>query len=306
MAPGDDKPRVIEFPSPFALEPGTVRVLQPTEGFSSEQIDRMRVGGYDRPFIVDDSGIRNLFFTIDAIQSSMRLDDPRALISAYTRKMMAFLLFNPAPRHILMIGLGGGSLAKFCHCHLPDTRVSVVEISAEVIALRDEFVIPPDDERLEIIHDDGAAFLGKTDLQPDVILVDAFDQSGVSRSLASPDFYEQARRCLSPGGVLVMNLSGEKCRYAAHIEGLRAAFPGVIRLVPVEGEDNVLLFAFGSGDLADLPDVLWRRAALLEQGLGLQFCRYLERLRGGSVIDARSGRGTSESPVMAQPFRNDI
>ena len=293
MPPGDDKPRMIEFPSPFANEPGTVRVLQPAEGFSSEQVDRMRVGAYDQPFIVDDSGIRNLFFTIDAIQSSMRVDDPRALISPYTRKMMAFLLFNPAPRHILMIGLGGGSLAKFCHCHLPRTRVSVVEISAKVIALRDEFAIPPDDERLEIIHDDGAAFLAKTDLQPDVILVDAFDQRGVSPSLASSDFYQRASRCLRPGGLLVMNLSGEKCRYGAHIEGMRAAFPGVIRLVPVEGEDNVLIFALGSGALADLPDSLWRRAAHLQQGLGLQFCRYLERLRGGSVLDPRPGREIS-------------
>jgi spermidine synthase len=294
VPPGDDKPRLIEFPSPFALEPGTVRVLAPAEGFSSEQLDRMRVGAYDQPFIVDDGGIRNLFFTIDAIQSSMRLDDPRALISAYTRKMMAFLLFNPAPRHILMIGLGGGSLAKFCHCHLPRTRVSVVEISAEVIALRDEFAIPPDDERLEIIHGDGAAFLEKTDVRPDIILVDAFDQRGVAPSLASFDFYERASRRLLPAGLLVMNLSGEKCRYGAHIEGLSAAFPGVIRLVPGEGEDNVLIFAFGSGDLADLPDLLWQRAAHLERGLGLQFCRYLERLRGGSVLGPRPGRESNE------------
>jgi hypothetical protein len=33
----------------------------------------------------------------------MRHDDPYALCLAYTRKMMAFLLFNDAPRHILQI-----------------------------------------------------------------------------------------------------------------------------------------------------------------------------------------------------------
>ncbi len=99
----------------------------------------------------------------------MRLDDPHALIALYTRKMMAFLLFLPAPRQVLMIGLGGGSLAKFCHRHLPCSRISVVEISAEVIALRDQFMVPADDERFEIIHDDGARFIANSGMRPDVV-----------------------------------------------------------------------------------------------------------------------------------------
>src|SRR5687768_5676420 len=113
------KPRLMEMPSPFALEPGTVRLLETAGGFTSEQFDRLREGTLGRPFIIDYGRTRNLFFSISAIQSSMRLDDPHALIAAYTRKMMAFLLFRPAPRHVLMIGLGGGSLAKFCYRHLP-------------------------------------------------------------------------------------------------------------------------------------------------------------------------------------------
>ena len=42
----------------------------------------------------------------------MQLDDPYALCLAYTRKMMAFLLFNRTPRRILMLGLGGALLRK--------------------------------------------------------------------------------------------------------------------------------------------------------------------------------------------------
>jgi len=285
----DDGPRLIELPSPFTFEPGTVRLIGPAEGFADEQLERLREGTLGRPFMIDYGRTRNLFFTITAVQSAMHLDDPNALVAAYTRKMMAFLLFTPAPRHVLMIGLGGGSLAKFCYRHLPRTRISVVEISSEVIALREEFAIPPDDERFEIIHDDGAAFLAKAHVNPDIILVDAFDEVGVAPSLASSDFYEQASQCLTPDGLLVMNLSGEKCRYMEHIKSLRAAFPGVIRVVPVDGDDNVLLFAFRHRMLADLPDFLRRRAAYLEQGLGLEFSRYLERLRAGDILDALDG-----------------
>ena len=284
----DDKPHLIELPSPFEFEPGTLRLLEPPEGFADDQLDRLREETLGRPFMIDYGRTRNLFFTTTAVQSAMHLDDPTALIAAYTRKMMAFLLFMPAPRHVLMIGLGGGSLAKFCYRYLPSTRISVVEISAEVIALREEFAIPPDDERFEIIHDDGATFLANAHVRPDIILVDAFDEFGVAPSLASSEFYELATRCLTPDGLLVMNLSGQKSRYVAHIEYLRAAFPGVIRVVPVNGDDNVLLFAFRHRALADLPDFLQHRAAYLEQGLGLEFSRYLERLRAGYILDART------------------
>lgn len=280
-----DEPRLVELPSPFAFEPGTMRLLEPAEGFSGEQIGRLPEGSVRQPFIIDNGVTRSLFFSIASIQSAMRLDDPHALIATYTRKMMAFLLFLPAPRHVLMIGLGGGSLAKFCHRHLPRTRISVVEINEQVIALRGQFAIPRDDERFEIIHGDGATFLAKACMSPDVILIDAFDDLGVAPSLASSDFYGQASRCMTRNGVLVMNLSGEKSRYAAHIESLRAVFPGAIRLVPVDGDDNVLLFAFKHRQAAGLPDFLQERAADLEQDLGLEFSRYLERLRAGHLLD---------------------
>jgi len=283
----DGKPRLLELPSPFALDPGTLRLREPAEGFGREQLDRLREGTLGRPYLIDCGPTRSLFFTTASIQSSMLVDDPYVLIAPYTRKMMAFLLFVPAPRHVLMIGLGGGSLAKFCYHHLPRTRVSVIEISAEVIALREEFAIPRDDERFEIIHDDGATFLASARVKPDVILIDAFDELGVSPSLASAAFYRKARQCLTSRGLLVMNLSGQKSRYAAHIENLRAAFASAVRLVQVDGDDNVLLFAFRRPQLAELPDFLRHRAVDLEQGLGLEFSRYLRRLRAGHLLDAR-------------------
>jgi spermidine synthase len=278
-------PRLIDMPSPFAFEPGTVRLVGPADGLSEEQVDQLREGTLGQPFIIDYGRTRNLFLTVDSVQSSMSLDDPNALIAPYTRKMMAFLLFIPAPRHVLMIGLGGGSLAKFCYQHLPRTRISVVEINPDVIALREAFAIPDDDQRFEIINDDGAMFLAKGRARPDIILIDAFDSMGVAPSLLSSDFYRRASQCMTPEGVLVMNLAGDKARYALHIKRLRAAFPASIRLVPVDGDDNVLVFACRGRQVAELPDFLSNRAHHLERGLGLQFCRYLERLHAGTILD---------------------
>jgi spermidine synthase len=57
------------------------------------------------------AGLRHLHVGGRAIQSAMRLDAPDDLALAYTRAMMAALLFQPQPRDVVLIGLGGGSLA---------------------------------------------------------------------------------------------------------------------------------------------------------------------------------------------------
>ena len=146
-----------------------------------------------RPYIFDTLFERRMHFTNEATQSAMLFSDPDALISQYTRKMMAFLLFNPNPQRIVMIGLGGGSLAKFCYRHLPRSHITVVEINEDVIALRDEFCIPKDDGRFRVVHDDGARYVERLEEQMDVLLIDAFDADGIALSLANSDFILEPR-----------------------------------------------------------------------------------------------------------------
>ena len=133
----------LEFESPWACQPGKVRVLQSAGDVSRDElVQRAWRDELARPYIFETPFERRMHFTNEATQSAMLLSDPNALISQYTRKMMAFLLFNPNPQRIVMIGLGGGSLAKFCYRHLPRSHITVVEINEDVIALREEFCIP--------------------------------------------------------------------------------------------------------------------------------------------------------------------
>lgn len=45
-----------------------------------------------------------------------------------------------------MIGLGGGSMPKWCYHQLPATDITVIEISPIVISLREQFYIPADND----------------------------------------------------------------------------------------------------------------------------------------------------------------
>src|SRR3954467_15382818 len=145
--------------SPPPLAAGRVRLLEPVDSSHAELLKQLTEGTYKKPFIEDCGPLRYLHFHIDNVQSVMQLDDPYALCLAYTRKMMAFLLFNAQPRRILQLGLGGGSLAKFCYRHLPGARITVLEVDPNVLALREEFRVPPDDERFRVVQGDGVAYI---------------------------------------------------------------------------------------------------------------------------------------------------
>jgi spermidine synthase len=95
-----------------------LRLLEPPESCHETLRERLYSGSYDKPFVVDNGPRRFLHFDFGAIQSVMELSNPVRLALAYTRKMMAFLLFNRTPKRILLLGLGGGSLAKFCYANL--------------------------------------------------------------------------------------------------------------------------------------------------------------------------------------------
>ena len=67
--------------------------------------------------ISEHAGVRYLYFSAEWIQGAMRIQRPNALELAYTREMMAGLLFRdaPWPRNALLIGLGAASLVKFIY-----------------------------------------------------------------------------------------------------------------------------------------------------------------------------------------------
>ena len=173
----------------------------------------------------------------------MRIGDPDALDLEYTRTMMGFLLFDPGPQDIVMIGLGGGSLAKFCYRHLKDSAIQVVEINPHVIALRDEFHVPPDDERFTVVRGDGARFVRRRDARCDVLLVDGFDSDGLPSRLCSQRFYDDCAAMLRPDGIMVVNLHYGHARFEVCVDRIRRSFDDAVLVVDGVDLGNSIVFA---------------------------------------------------------------
>lgn len=214
-----------------------------------------------KPFIFDHDGMRTLHLDARFIQSAMRIAAPNDLLLSYTKAMTAFLLINPAPRHILMIGLGGGSLAKYCYHQLRSTRVTVLESEREVIALRESFCIPADDGRFQIVHADAADYLAETKDRVDVILHDGYDADGLAPRLCNGHFYQQCARVLDDDGIMVSNLLGDSDALLPTMLDLHAVFGQAMCWADAAGCFNRIVLTQKRADPAFPPADLLHTAA---------------------------------------------
>lgn len=220
--------------------------------------------------VVEARGMRTLHLGSSAIQSAMRISRPWDLELAYTRAMMGFLMFNPLPQDVLMIGLGGGSLAKFIRKQRPQTCITAVEIDPRVIAsARTHFELPADDETLHVIEADGALYVRKHPGSADVILLDGFDSGNQVEALATQTFYAACRRALKPGGVLVVNLWGRDNEFAEYFARLTRAFDGEVGWLSVQDKTNVIVFGFTEPGAAARLDAARPRLDDLSKRYGL-------------------------------------
>ena len=238
-------------------------------------------------YVTERFGVRSLHIGSDTIQSSMRIARPNDLELAYTRSMMAFLLFNPPPRRVLMVGLGGGSLAKFVYHRLPEAVTEILEINPQVVAIaRRLFELPAADERLVIRVCDAAEFIAAEGTGFDAMLVDGYDSESQVLELATVAFYRGCRQRLERGGVLVVNLWGSDQRFEDYLGRIEEAFPSGTLCLPAEKPGNVIVFGF-----RDPPQVVaWveleSKARELEALYGLEFGKFVRGLRRMNRCDS--------------------
>jgi spermidine synthase len=210
------------------------------------------------PFILQGWRTRELRFAEGTAQSRMSRWAPDRLVVDYTRTMLGALALVPAPGRIAMVGLGGGSQAKFLHRHLPAATLEAIEINPAVIALRRRFRIPDDDTRFRVVEADAAEWLKTQPASIDLLLVDGYDTSGIPAALSTQRFYNDCRAALRPGGVAAFNLYDTA--HAEHRHRLQVAFGAAnVAVIEEARQSNRVAFAWvGPLAAADVTPALSR------------------------------------------------
>ena len=177
----------------------------------------------------------------EALESAVDLTDPLKLVVPYTRTLYGALFFNPEPRRVLMIGLGGAGFHRLFATAFPDALLQTVELDPKVVELCETRMAFQPTERTPVATMDGRMFVKRNRDKWDWIILDAFRGGYVPPHLKTEEFYRECAARLSDRGVFVSNLHSTSELYYSDIKTIQQVFPQVV-LLGTKDRGNVIAF----------------------------------------------------------------
>jgi spermidine synthase len=184
---------------------------------------------YHHITVTESEGQRCMIFgrQRDLRQTCMTLARPDTSIFEYTSMMFAGFLFRPEAKNVCLIGLGGGYIPTVFRMHLPQVRLSTVEVDPLVEKLARQYFsfTVPAGQKLAI--DDGRQFLKKSKERYDQIWLDAFNSDYIPAHMTTKEFLQLVKARLNSGGIVVQNLFCGNNLYDAQIATFQSVFAKV-------------------------------------------------------------------------------
>lgn len=267
-AAADGTPEVLVLQETMDSNKGVHRTLvfrssdgkcNPQSGSLCSQIDSGSMGSGDTGGLGADAAALDMGGT-DKCDSLMCHVDVRSGVmetgSSYIRSMVGTLALlseksdeggcaAPAPKRVVSVGFGSGTLALLVHALFPGAQQTVVELSSGVAQAGKCFGVVGDE--FELITEDGRAYIESSpDGSIDAIFVDAFDgEDKVPSCFTTSEFFATVKQKLRPKGVLSMNAHSGKTLHSDVDDLLPAAKKvfGDVLLGQAPGLGNVIVAA---------------------------------------------------------------
>ena len=238
-------------------------------------LEHEEVSAFSHIRVRRDGDVRALTFVRDngqeVVQSRVKLSAPDTLVAPYARSMFASYLYQPQPRRVLIVGLGGGAMVRFLTHHEPQAQIDAVEIDPAVVRLADQYFDVRSGGNVRVHTADAVAFVQSVTHPYDLILMDAFlrpssetDTTGVPTRLKTLEFLGRLKQALAPGGVVAFNVN-EHDSMADDIAAVTTAF-GQVAVYGSPPSDNKVVIAVADAMPSD--GELRARLAALEPRFG--------------------------------------
>lgn len=252
--------------------------------------------------------------------------EPVELFLPYSHLMVAALAVHSTPKRALILGHGGGSLAKWLARYWPALELDIVEVDPSVVRAAETYFDyhPPANHHVYV--KDARAFMRGAEARYDIIWLDVFARHLIPFHLTTQEFFGLLRAHLNPDGVLAANLAStgdgpDRQRAEAVVTTLRSVFP-VIEAFSAKGSlktktpDSENLIFFAGPHVTDMRDAefLSRVAELVANRrlpgelLDLLASRERKEWQRGVVLtddyapfDLLVGRGANGAPSAAAP-----
>ncbi len=137
----------------------------------------------------------------------------------------------PPPRRIAILGDAAGTIARAYGHYYPATRVDAVELDGALTSIGRRY-FDLGGPRLHTYTADARPWLAASHARYDAIVLDAYRQPYIPFYLLTREFFDLARRHLTPRGVLIVNvghLPGSDALERVVSATLRSAFPVLAR-----------------------------------------------------------------------------
>lgn len=134
----------------------------------------------------------------------------------------------------LVIGLGGGGLLTYIYHHLKDLNITAVEIDPEIVKVAKEyFGLVEDKTRLEVVVDDGLAFLKNSEKSKFHSIIFDVDSKDPSMGMSCPpkeflekDILKAVESSLAPDGIFILNFVSRDASIRENVlKSLKEVFP---------------------------------------------------------------------------------
>jgi len=141
-------------------------------------------------------------------QSCMDSRNPDHMVFSYVRMSMTALLFQPEPRNILVVGLGGGTLPTAFRQLFPEAVIDIVEIDPAVVKVAEDYFDFTADEQMQVYSQDARVWTKRAQNRArryDLIILDAFNGEYIPEHLMTKEYLQETRELLAPAGTLIAN-----------------------------------------------------------------------------------------------------
>lgn len=207
-------------------------------------------------------------------ESCKLMSNPDRLVFEYAQLMLSGLYANPAPKRILVIGLGGGTLPSALQELAPNAKMDVVELDAAVDRVARRYFDFKPTANTKVAIEDGRVFVkraGRAKQQYDLIMLDAFESDYIPEHMLTREFLQEVKAIMAPRGVLVANTWSSSGLYDHESATYQSVFGDFINM---KLDNRVILIRDGG-----LPDQaeLRRNAAQWEQ-------QFVRRGTGANIV----------------------
>jgi spermidine synthase len=179
-------------------------------------------------------------------QSCIDVRAPDRIVMNYPQMMLSALFVAPAPRSILIIGLGGGTIPRTLERMLPQSRIDVVEIDPAVVQVAKDYFGFRVSQRVRVVEADGRVFVKRAireNQRYDLIMLDAFDHEYIPEHLLTQEFLLEVKSLLTPDGLLAANTFSSSKLYDHESMTYASVFPEFFNL---KRENRVILAKLGA------------------------------------------------------------